>query len=460
VFSGGWTLDAAEVVCVDADVSGWEILDLHARLVDKSLVDMVAGGLGEGERARYRMLETVRGYARRHLEAAGELAATRNRHRDVFIGLAETAEPFLQGFEQTSWFGRLGTEQDNLRVAFETCARDDVDPELGLRLAGALGRFWMVRGHWSEGRVICARVLARSPDGPATPARAQTLNGAGNLAFHQGDYAQAKGFHEQSLAVRRELGDRRGQAMSLNNLGEIARMSGDYREARAFYQDSLAIQEAIDDRWGAAVSYNNLGEVAQAQGEFEQARELHGRAIALWPELGDRWGMAWSLSNLGFVARGQGNLEEARSFYGESLAASREVGDRFGVALSWHALGSVAQEQQDLEGATAYLRESLDIRHQLGDRKGLAESLEAFGGLSLVQGNHARAARLLGAADALRERIQAPLPEEEGLVVRARVDALSEALGPDGFESAWSSGRALFLEQAIALARMPDEASS
>jgi predicted ATPase/serine/threonine protein kinase/Tfp pilus assembly protein PilF len=449
VFSGGWTLDAAEEVCAGDGIAEWEVLDLHSRLVNKSLVEMRTSGRGRETKARYRMLETLREYGRDRLIEAGEVPVVRRRHRDFFLKLAEEAEPHLRGFQQTSWFIRLGREHANLRVAFDTCAEEESDPELGLRLAGALGRYWMVRGHWSEGRALCAIQLTRAGPGHRTIARAKTLNGAGNLAFHQGDYAEARTAHEEAREIRRELGDSFGEAMSLNNLGEVARMQGDYERANALYEESLATYRKLGAKWGMAVALNNLGEVSQTRGDYPRARRYHEDALAVWPELGDQWGMAWSLSNLGFVADKQGNLAEARDFYERGLETSRGLGDQFGIARSLDALGAVAARQKDYAPALAFHAESLMLRKDLGDRRGIVDSLEAFGMIAAERNQPERAARLLGAAEGQRESIHAALPSAAFAETELAATALRSALGPEAFDRLREEGRNLSLEQVV-----------
>ncbi|MCA9752830.1 MAG: tetratricopeptide repeat protein, partial [Gemmatimonadetes bacterium] len=457
VFAGGWTLDAAERVGATEGAADWRILDRHCHLVEKSLVERVTEASGPGERSRYRMLEIMRQYAAARLCERGEEKAVRARHLAHFLSLAEAAEPHLRDAAQTEWIGRLDRERDNLQVAFQTADHDD-DPELGLRLAGALGRYWLVRGRWDEGRGYCRRVLDRTPEHPGSAAQGRTLNASGNLAFHQGHYEQARRDHLAALAIRRAIGDATGEANSLNNLGEIARIQGDHDLARSSYEAAREIQERVRDQWGLAVSLNNLGEIAQVQGDLDTAEDLHGRALGLWAEIRDRWGAAWSLGNLGYVAAQRGDLEEARSYYARSLAKSREIRDEFGIALCQHALGDVAARQGDPDRALAHHTESLALRRRLGDRKGIAESLEA---LALLPGASPElAVRILGAAESIRETIHAPAPEPRRTDLRALAERLRAELGDAKFRSTWEAGRDLAANEAAAAALARNEVSA
>jgi non-specific serine/threonine protein kinase len=449
VFAGGWTLDAAERVCSGPDMPEWRVVDLHSRLVEKSLVEMTAEGPGEPGRSRYRILETVRQYARELTDPASD-AEVRRRHRDFYLAMAEEAEPQLRGAEQTRWLARLGVEHENLRTAFATALADPDGATETCRLAGALGRYWMVRGHWTEGNDQCREALRKC----ATPtdARARTLNAAGNLAFHLGRYDEAGTHHADALEIRRLLGNRHDEAMSLNNLGEVARLRGDYARAAEYYRQAESIQREIDDRWGLAVSLNNLGEVAQNQGDYEAARTYHEQACSYWPELGDRWGLAFSLSNLGFVASKRRRFDEARDCYQRTLSLARELGDRYKIALALRQLGEVATEQRDWESAARSLHESLNIRRELGDREGVADSLESVAVLLTSIDHPAPAARLLGAAEVIRELIRAPAPagRREDLVRAA--DELARSLGVERCRLERDRGRGLGLGDAVALA--------
>ena len=445
VFVGGWTLEIAERVCSGRGIEAWEILDLHSHLVDKSLVEIDADARRQTGKTRYRMLETIREYGSGHLAELDERPDFELRHLEVYVELAEEAEPHLRGWEQTDRFLRLTAEHGNLRAALDRVEELQAAPELGLRIVGALGRYWMIRGYWTEGRDLCSRFLDLCPE--PTSYRAKGLNAAGNLAFHQGDYDQAEWFHREACELRLSLGDTFGEAMSWNNLGEVARMRGDAETARAHYERSLEVYRKMGSDWGAAVALNNLGELAQSLGQFTEARGHHEQALVHWPRLGDRWGMAFSLANLGFVAAAEGDLFVAKDSYEKSLAVSRELGDRAGTASALHALAKVAVRTGDRAAAVAHQNESLAIRLSLGDRRGVAESLEARAILG-CDVDPANGAALFAATERAREDLRAPRNPLDEVAVRSAVTELRERLGEVEFERAWAEGRGLSLEEA------------
>jgi non-specific serine/threonine protein kinase len=401
VFAGGWTLEAVEEVCAGDGVEGWEVLDLLTHLLEKSLVEVDAEVGRHGGKTRYRMLETVRQYAGECLKGEGEDGPARTRHRDYFLTLAEQAEPQLGGAEQGLWLSRLDAEHDNLRAALECRLAEEGGVELGQRLAGALGRYWEVRGHWSEGRRVCAGLLLCPEAGERTLARAKMLSVAGRLAWRQGDLAEAR-VQEESLAIYRELGDKRGIAASLHSLGTLVRNQGDYTQALSLCEESLAIFRELGDKQGIAASLNSLGIVAVDQGDYAQARSLYEESLAIRRELGDKSGIAVSLNNLGNVARDQGDCAQARSLYEENLAIRRELGEKSGIANSLNNLGNVARDQGDYAQAHSLYGESLAIKRELGDKRGIAGSLNSLGIVAMNQGDYAQARSLYEESLAIR----------------------------------------------------------
>ena len=408
VFAGGWTLDAAEHVCAGEGVEERGVLDLLTSVADKSLV---LAEQNDGD-YRYRLLETVRQYAQDKLLESGVDQAVRTRHHDYYLALAEEAEPKLLGAEQIEWLQHLEVEHENLRAALNW-SLVPARSEGGLRLCGALLVFWVTRGHLSEGRAWCARVDEKAEGKERTAERAKMLNAAGHLAQLQGDYPAARARHEESLAIRRQLGDQRGVAFSLNNLANVSNEQADYDLARSLYEESLAIRR----------------------------------------QLGDRRGIAISLGNLGLVARAQGDLLSARALHEESLAIMRELEHPVGIAGSLCYLGMVVTEQGDYAAARVLYKESLLIFRQLGDIVGTAWALEGLADVIAALGSPLRAARVWGAAERLRAEVGLALSPRVQPYYDRRVASARVALGDDAaLERAWREGNALTLEQASDLA--------
>jgi non-specific serine/threonine protein kinase len=214
IFSGGWTLAAAESVCIGDGIDEKDVLDLITSLADKSLV---YSSQVRGE-TRYEPLETVRHYARDRLWDRGEESRLSRRHFDCMLALAEHAESRLKSGDQQVWLEHLETEHENLRAALLWSCANDGSTTDGLRLASSLGWFWSVRGHYRDGRRWLSILIAAVPDGQADPIRAYALRGASTLASNEGDYAEAERLNEQALAIFRRLEDRKGISQVLNNM--------------------------------------------------------------------------------------------------------------------------------------------------------------------------------------------------------------------------------------------------
>jgi non-specific serine/threonine protein kinase len=490
VFAGGWTMGATEAVCSGDSIEQWEVLDVLTQLVDRSLAQLDAEASQGTDNVRYRMLETVRLRAREKLDESGEAAEARRRHRRFFQKLAAEAEGHLTSEDQTTWLLRLAADHDNFRAALTRVA--DAEPEeieRSLEIAGALGRYWSVRGHWTEGRRLSTELL--TAPGQPTAARAKVLHWAGNLAYRQGDYEPARKLHGQALVVRRELGDRPGVAASLDSLAVVAHDQGDHARSRAAFEEALAIRRELGDKWAIAQSLNNLGVATEHEGDFEGARKCHTEALGLRRELGEPAGIAGSLNNLGCALERLGELVRARECHEEALELRRELGDPWGIGISLRNLALVLHRQRDDAGARSRYEESvrvfreiqeryemaqalaglgwvalregktdecrtlqeesLAIRKALGERRGLAASLEAFAALEAAERDFRRAARLAGAAETLREASGTPRSELELEELDAALAPARDALGAD-FDGERRAGGELSPESAVALA--------
>ena len=247
IFSGGWTLQAAEAICTDRECDVTQVLDLLESLLNKNLISAQEH---DGD-TRYGLLETVRHHAQDQLRESGEEAETQRRHLGYFLAFAEKAEPQLAGAEQGAWLDRLEMENDNLRAALACTVAAGADAARGLRLGAALSRFWSVRGYLGEGRGWLSKLLGTVPSAQTASDRARALSGAGKLASSQGDGSAAEMLFRETLLIQRKLGDRRGIANTLNSLGLLAQKRTDYAAAKPLHEESLAIGRDLHDptRW-------------------------------------------------------------------------------------------------------------------------------------------------------------------------------------------------------------------
>ena len=508
VFAGGWTLEAAEAIAKDEEgirdkgkglsASVLNPFDVLMSLVDKSLVvfeeqERKGGG-------RYRLLEMVRRYAAEKLQARGDEERVRARHRDWFLLLAEESAPHLKSGDQRYWLQRLDREHDNLRVALEWSATNRQQAEAELRMVSALWRFWYVRGDYSEGRQYLRNALDREDAQTRTMARAQALNGAGALAYDQGDNAVARAFfeeslnigrqwkdvtgiasamgnlanvalavgesdaaralYEESLALKRNLDDRPGVALALSNLGIVLRQQGDYAAAKDRFEESLSIARSLDDRIGMARAFLNMGNVAWNQGDTVLERTCIEESLKLFRQLGDKQGIARSLGNLGTALNNTDEWEAARTCVAESLHIFQEIGDRRGIAQAFGNLGDIARNQSDYAAARGFYKDRLDLCQMLEDKSGTAESLEALAGILLAQSQSRHAAQLWGAAEKLRNLLGFPLPDNKRKEHDLQLGVARSALGEAVFAVAWEEGSGLSWEQLAAFTLIEEPGNS
>jgi len=492
VFAGGCTIDAAKEACARTGETNRDIPARLERLVDHSLLRQdLAPVEGDGE-PRFALLEIIRQYAEEQLVAAGEAELARDRHRDWYVGLAEQAEPELTRSEQTQWLARLEIEHDNLRAALRW-ARDSDDVEMGLRLAGALWRFWATRGYVDEGRRWLDTLLAE-PEGPnsatvADDVRAKALNGAGMLALHQGDHARATALHEESLTLAHARGNVASIAGALNNLALTAYRQGDYARAAGLFEECLTYRRKEDTGVATAMALSNFAVVAELQGDYGRALALQEESLALRRSAGHKAGIAGSTNNLGALAYQVGDLERAERLLRESLMLQRELKHKRGIAVSHNALGLVAYQRGNYHGAWSLIQESLTLYNDLGDTDGIAGVLANLGAIACAQADFDRAvalyresvtlsftagakgrvlecldglaqltdaagrprtaARLFGAAASLRVALGAPLPPVDQPAYEQAVAHTRATLGDTAFSSAWMDGQALSPEQAV-----------
>ena len=483
VFRGGLAADAAgEVALASAQ-------NLSA-LTDCFLIRQSSDG-------RIEVHELLRQFAAEKLSDLGQDETLRQRHLAYYLTRAEDSALDLRGPNQVAALERLEAEHDNLRAALHYASASG-DPLTALRLGVSLCRFWMTRGHCTEGRARLEGIRALPGAEAFTPQYAAALDAAGTLAYAQADYAAARLLVEEGLTLRRELGDKAGIAGSLNNLANVLQEQGDRLGARRLYEESLAHERELGNQWGIAGVLNNLGNIVRVAGDLAAARLLYEESLALeraigntrgvglatinigvvayeqrdypaarahfeasldvFQELGDESNLAGALMNLGYVAHQEGDFATARSRHEAALALKRKVDDKWGIADALNNLGAAAQAQGDGESARALHLDGLNLSREVGNMMGIAESLESIGWLVLLGAGAQHSLQLLGATESLRQATGIRLMGHEQPSHDQAVEAAQSALGEIGFEAAWSRGRAMSLDEAVALALEPEDA--
>jgi len=401
VFAGGWTLAATEAVGAGEGTEDWEVLDLLTSLVDKSLVVF--------DTERYRLLETVRLYARERLDETAAADAVRGRHAEYFCSLAADAEASLYGADAAASLDLLEAESDNLRAALDRL-RARGNTEEALRLVNNLARFWQVRGHLSEGR------------------------GALEAALSQGDL---------------EATSKRG-AVALFYAGAIAHTQGDLLGAAALLTRCADAYRRLGEHDNVNIIRGNIGGLLIALGEYAQARAVLEEVLVYQQQAGHKGDLAGTLGNLGNLARLEGDYDAAGSHLTQSLVLWREIGNTHAISVQLNNLARIALRRDDPLAASGYVREAITLRRELGDVKGLLWSLDAAAALAAVQGLPGEAARLGGACEALAEAhgtaaTPTEVAERDHFLAPARA-----ALPAAEFDALWAQGRGLTLDEAVA----------
>jgi len=498
VFSGGWSIEAAEAVCADdalipgrspelgrAENDGEEtpmidvfgVLDLITELSDKSLLTTRVGDadsrygmlesirqyagekLAEASSAtRYGSAAAVRGYASERLIESGEAGLVRGRHREWYLALAERAEPELEGPEQSAWLERLETEHDNLRAALDWSCTCDDGSDAAPRLAAAQWKFWEIRGHVSEGRQALERALAADPNAPAE-LRASALRRCGWLARTEGELSRASERINESIDLYRELDDASGLSWSLSDLANVQRELGHHERAVGLWEESLELRRRSPDKLQLGVALGNAGLAARDGGNYDRAIGLYTEALGLFRDLQAKARVAWMLNNLAGVMVELHEYHRAAELCDEALPLAEELQDRRRLAWLRRIQGMVQREQGDIEQARNLLHDSLGRFEEMKDRQGIAYCLRELAATATVAGRPADAARLLEAEARMREAAGFALTPD----LNARRDRyLAEtraALGDEAFETAWAASHALSVEAAVASAlHHPDPA--
>ncbi len=488
VFAGGWTLEAAEAIGTDEDAAGLiqpdEVLDLLTQLVNKSLVSAEGA---QHDRVRYRLLETIRQYAREKMSDFCDTDCVWDRHLDYFVQLAERAEPELRRSQQVPWLNRLKDEVDNLHAALDWSLEDYV--EAGLRLASALYEFTTRYGSISA---LAERLLQllKKPEAQAhTALRAKALETAANLISWAGDLAEARALAEDSLAIYRELGDVPGEAHCLDSLGTIVCLMDDYETGRPQVLESLRLYRRLGDQAGIATALLDLGGIADNK-EVSRACAYLQESLTIFRQCGDVIGTAYALSDLGMLSLRQGEFAQAQHWLEESLHLQDSIGGPDPMILMH--LGELALRQGQYNRARAYFEQGLAVCQatgitvialwstvnlgyvylregeedcaqdtfaevqqrfrEMGSKIGVVYALEGLASLAVRQNELERAVRLYAWADAARASIgdQRPFVEQAEVdrdyaLIRAQLTAATIA-------TETATGRAMTLEQAVAYA--------
>lgn len=450
VFSGGADLQAIEEICQDSSNKS-ETLNLLSDLADKSMLQIATSTSGE---IRFSLLEIMREYALEKLKSAGTEEILRERYSDYFLKLAEEATPALEtGHLKRSWLDRLEIEHDNYRAVLDWLIGEsrpktskEKSPvamsknipdwkfneanlakdrgEMALHLSVLLSWFWDAQGYLSEGRDRLEKALkfSKSED--------LLTNSKNSEIGYEVNYWQLR-------------------AKAFYMAGVLAYKQGDYKSATKLVTTALELGQTLDDPPEIAKTLTMLGILAYFEEDYSQAQKFYEESLSIFYRLGDKQRIGITLNNLAELVRERGDVERAIVLFEECLSLSREVGDTRNVGVVMINLGVVIGDQGDFQRAATILKESLKLFGELGDKFNITENLERLAGLAKNRIEAEQAARLLGAADNIRQAINAPVSEKYRSRHERAIKSVQSLLDPGLWQKNWAAGCEMTVEEVI-----------
>jgi predicted ATPase/serine/threonine protein kinase len=446
VFSGTFSLVAVEGICVDEVVSEIEVLDLIARLVDKSLVAVV-----DPEQNRYRLSDTIREYAWEKLENAGEEERYFDAHRDWYVEYARGIGGSLFPPDDPLWFVTPELEYDNIRAVLAWTRRHGRFTDHGIRLCSYLGRFWQQRGYWSEGRAYLVDALeAAPPDDLALVARLNSW--IGSIDYRRGEFHLARTHFVEALTIREKIGDVVGSAINYAHLGELDQLAGDLDSAVAWFERALESFRREGSVKGELGALSFLGIVSLDMNDLDRAEEVFLNVKDVGYRSANRHAIAVSFHNLGEIAWRRGDLTSAREQLRESIALAREQGNKRLVGHTLVSLGRVECDAGAPDDSAAAFIEALGLLTDLGDKRGICYALEGCACVESLRGSFERALLLGGFVEAMREQLHLAIADVERDTRERHLVRAIRALGPEASARLTERGRTIAVESAVALA--------
>lgn len=400
-FVGGFDLEAAEAVCGDDEIDSLDVLDLLASLCEKSLVMLEE----RDEGSRYRMLETIRDYAREKLEQGGDAAAVTARHCAHYFGVAKAANHGLRGPQQADWIWKLEVELDNIRNAIALALAGGVDSFIAVKFAVAMQGFWILRGYSTEGRKLVRAALALPAIEASSVAQGWALYVGAALAESQSDHAEARKMLETCLELRRQLGNEIDIAATLSTLSLARLQAGDAVGAAAGETEALQIFQRLGDRRGEAIGLLHLGQISLFEGNDAAARTHLDRCLAIAREIKHQELEAECELFLGATALQGDDRAQAGLRFKRSLTVCREAGDKRGEAHALWWLGHLDLRSGDLVSARTRLSEALRAFRAFEAWEDVLGCLEDHAVLALAEGAAELSVGIAAVAAKARERL-------------------------------------------------------
>jgi predicted ATPase/class 3 adenylate cyclase len=452
VFASGWTFEAAEFVCPNHDV-----LELLTQLVNKSLVVV---DNEDSQSTRYRLLETIRQYARDKLFDAGEAFEVRTIHSQYYLQVAEAAEPHLYQADSGKLIGLLENERDNFRVTLEWTTANDI--ETALRIVYALQLFWIRNGFQAEGRILTEAVIASAEALPPLQGQAdfqrkfliaRALSTLVVVTISQGDIQYARQVSAKCEFYARGIGNQGlvARALSYSCIGRLS--TADIEGVEIHSREALQCARASDDPFALGLSLGVTSEFLMITGKDpEMAREYASQSTKILKEHGYEWAYALILLGIGMMAKYTGDFKVSRENLTNVLPLFQKMGDIQRVMMIQSEFGHMQRYEGHFDKAEQTYRETIVAWQKIGHFAAVAHQLELFAFIAFAHGQSQRAARLFGAAEALREHVNIQMSHFERLEYDKQVAELRHSMDERALRDFWAEGRGMTTEQAVQFA--------
>ena len=386
VFSGRWTLEAAEEICQDELLDQVDILDLMNELTDKSIILYLEN---EGN---FKMLETLRQYGQEKLNEDGETAKFYAKHLNYYHGVYGNVFEEYAGPELGSLLDKAEGDYPNIQSALNRSFDNGLKEE-GCRLAISMGKFWELRGFYSEGRTWLEKFINDDKD-ISHESITSSKNAAAILAVHQGLFEVSNKYLTEVLKIYREEGNKKGMGNTLNSLGLNLFDLSEYEKAKIYLRESLSLRREVNNRIGIASTLNSLGLVAIREGDFINAKKFIEESLEIAIELNDTMYKGICYSNLAQIYDNLGDVKKAKEYFEKSLSLDIELGNKNGMCISLYNIGAMELNAKEFSKAEKFFTEGYELSKETGYKQAMFYSMTGLGQLALEMGDHKKSSEI------------------------------------------------------------------
>ncbi|MBK8380588.1 MAG: tetratricopeptide repeat protein [Ignavibacteria bacterium] len=382
VFTGGWTLDAAEEICRDEITDIFEIMDLHSNLLDKSLINKteVNGEL------RFNYLETMKQYSKEKLDPGDEVF---KNHLNFFLKISDQKEMEVSGKDQKQWVKQIDSEADNFRAALQWAAEND--QTAACIMINNLTDYWNLKGSFMEGLQICKKLLNSNLNVDEIH-KANVLYNAGVMSNYLGILTEAEKLGSESLIIYRKIDYKEGISKCLLMLGVVFHVNPSrIDQTKKYYDEALLLAKEIDNKSILANAFFNMSYIAVTEGKNDLALEYRLQSLELYRKLKNFHQVSMTLSGLSVYECRRNDYDKALLYNEESLAISYELNDKYLISINLINLGHIYKGLKDYDSAFRYYNESLTLLREYSYKSSLIVALMSLGEILIIKGEYKEA---------------------------------------------------------------------